>query len=346
MNKKKELLVSIIILNYNGGKLLEECIESIIEHTNCEYEIILIDNASTDNSHKECKKKFLEIQLVEKTENLGMSSRNDGIKIAKGQFITLLDSDTIVTDNWMQSLLESYTKHGPGLYQPKLLDKNNIKKINSAGNWINILGIGFSNGKGDNDSEKYNKFETISYTSGACTFSSTEIFRKIGDVDEIFFAYHDDLDYGWRAQLQGIPCYYEPTSIVCHYGSPTLQWSKKKFYLLERNRWICLLSCYSTKTVLKLFPALFVIEIGMMIYFIITGLGISKIKATFSIIKLHSDIKNRKEKIQKTRKIKDRNIIKKFSDDFFIPTNIAEGIAAKMFTTVIKNISKIARKII
>ena len=343
--QSKNAFTSIIILNYNGGEVIIECIESINQTTD-NIEIIVIDNNSSDFSSSKIKEKFPSVILVENKKNLGMTARNSGIDIAKGEFIVFLDSDTIVKEKWLEELVNSYRKNGDGLYQPKLLDKENPKIINSAGNQINIFGLGYSRGKTLEDVGQFDKFQKIGYTSGACTFTSSKIIEKIGKIDQIFFAYHDDLDYGWRAWMRGIPSYYEPKSIVYHLGSPTLKWSQKKFYLLERNRWICLFSCYSTNTILKLLPSLFLIDIGLIMYFLTKGLVISKIKANFSIIRLYADIKKRKKNIQKTREFNDKEIIENFSDDFSIPINVTKEVTGKIFSNIIKNISKIARKVI
>ena len=243
--------VSIIILNFNGNQQILDCLESVFKTEDCEYEVILIDNNSSDNSQNIAKKKFPQINLFQLENNIGLSARNIGIEKSNGDYIVFLDSDTVVKQNSFKILISSFLKNGEGLYQPKLLDKTQPNLINSAGNMINIFGFGFSRGKGKEDNGQYEKFQTISYTSGACTFSSSEIIKKIGKIDEIFFAYHDDLDFGWRGQLLGISSYYEPKALVFHYGSPTLKWSEKKFYYLERNRWICILSLYSIKTLSK-----------------------------------------------------------------------------------------------
>ena len=255
-NLKNEPFVSIIIINFNGGDIVHECINSIYETVTSRFEIILIDNKSSDSSHEKCKKKWPEIKLIQNEENIGLTARNIGIKESKGEFIVFLDSDTVVTNGWLENLIQSYIKNGDGLYQPKLLEKKRPDVINSAGNMINILGMGFSRGKGEKDEGQYEKFQEIGYTSGACTFTTAKIIKKIGNINKIFFSYHDDLDYGWRGWLQKIPSYYEPKSKIYHLGSPTLKWSAKKFYFLERNRWICLLYLYSTSTLIKIFPIL------------------------------------------------------------------------------------------
>ena len=205
---KDESYVSIIIVNFNGGDILQECVDSIFQTVKRSFEIILIDNNSSDNSHLKCKENFPEIKLIENNENIGLTARNLGIEKAKGEFIVFLDSDTVVTVNWLENLIKSFRENGEGLYQPKLMEKNRPDVINSAGNMINILGIGFSRGKGKKDEGQYEKFEEIGYTSGACTLTSAKVVKKIGSINKIFFSYHDDLDYGWRGWLQKIPSFY------------------------------------------------------------------------------------------------------------------------------------------
>ncbi|TRZ70979.1 MAG: glycosyltransferase family 2 protein [Nitrosopumilaceae archaeon] len=340
------VFVSIIILNYNGGQHILECIESLFQTVNCKKEIILIDNNSSDNSHIVCKEKFSEIILIQNKENIGMAARNIGLKMIKGNFIVFLDSDTIVEKNWLISLVISYKKNGEGLYQPKLLEKKRRDIINSCGNMINIFGLAYSRGKGEKDTGKYDEFSRISYTSGACTFSSSMVIQKIGFVDEVFFAYHDDVEYGWRASLFDIPSYYEPKSIVFHLGSPTLEWSSKKFFLLERNRWICLLTLYSRKTLAKIFPLLIIVEIGMFFFFLKKGLALTKLHSCFSLMKLHTNIKKKRDEIIKIRKLNDNETIKIFVDDYYLPSASPDLNKSKVFHFLIRLLSNLARKMI
>lgn len=339
---KDESYVSIIIVNFNGGNILQECVDSIFQTVKRSFEIILIDNNSSDNSHLKCKENFPEIKLIENNENIGLTARNLGIEKAKGEFIVFLDSDTVVTVNWLEILIESFRENGEGLYQPKLLEKNRPNIINSAGNMINILGIGFSRGKGKKDEGQYEKFEEIGYTSGACTLTSAKVVKKIGSINKIFFSYHDDLDYGWRGWLQKIPSFYEPKSIVYHLGSPM---SGKKFYFLERNRWICLFYLYSTSTIIKILPVLLFLEIGMFFYFLSKGFGCEKIKSWISIYKLKNEIKESKKEIQKSRIISDKEVVEHFVDNFEFPLNLVQTSPNNTYK-IIKLLSKFTRKII
>jgi GT2 family glycosyltransferase len=339
-------LASIIILNYNGGNTIIDCIDSIFNFTKNNFELILIDNNSKDKSHLECKKKHDEIILIENNENLGLAARNIGIKKAKGKYIILLDSDTIVEKEWISKFLESYNDHGEGLFQPKLIDANDHTIINSAGNLINLFGQAFSRGKGQKDTGQFNDFQKISYTSGACTFTSKLTAEKIGKIDPLFFAYHDDVDFGWRGQLLGISSYYEPKITILHKGSPTLKWSKEKFFLLERNRWICLLSLYSRKTFVKILPILIIVEIGTSIYFIKKKMIFSKIKALSSLIQQRKEIEKKRKLIKKTRINSDSKIIRNFVDEFDTSPIIINQKSKTRINSIISSLSKTARKLI
>ena len=117
-----EPLVSIIILNYNAGQLLKNCVRSIIDSEYRNLEIIVVDNLSSDNSHHECKSEFKEIKLIENKENLGYCEGNNvGIRHSTGKFIVIMNPDTEVSSSWLHELIIAYKKQGEGIFQPKIL---------------------------------------------------------------------------------------------------------------------------------------------------------------------------------------------------------------------------------
>jgi GT2 family glycosyltransferase len=340
-------LTSIIILNYNGGNDLFECIESVVQTKDCKYEIILIDNGSSDDSHIKCKNEFPKIKLIQNKKNIGMTARNIGIDNSKADFVVFLDSDTVVEKFWLKHLIESFKKHGDGLYQPKILEKQNRDIISSCGNLINIFGFGFAKERGKKDNVQFDEFSKIGYTSGACTFSSLNTIKKIGKIDEIFFAYHDDLEYGWRASLLGIDSFFESHSRIYHRVSLTLEKSSsKKFFLTERNRLICLKTLYSKKTYYKIFPLILILEIGIFIYFLTKGLGLMKLKTYFSLLKLNSKISEKRKNIEKIRNYPDVQIIKKFSDEFILPHDVISTKNSNKINSIMIFLSNSARKLI
>src|SRR5438105_1777668 len=115
-NSSVNPLVSIIILNYNAGNLLSECVRSIFKTTYDNFEVILVDNASKDYSHKKCKTEFERIRLIENEQNLGYCEGNNvGVKEAKGDYIVILNPDTIVEPSWLEELLSAYDTFGEGM---------------------------------------------------------------------------------------------------------------------------------------------------------------------------------------------------------------------------------------
>ena len=339
--------ISIVILNYNAGELLEKCISSILKSNYKNFEIILVDNASKDESHKECKNKFPKIKLIENRENLGYCEGNNiGLRQVDGEYCIILNPDTEVEPNWINEFLKEYKNHGEGLYQPKLLATSNKTRINSGGNMMNIFGFGYSLGKGKEDSEEFDKFKLINYASGACLFTSKKILDKIGFFDPFLFAYHDDLELGWRAAELGIKSFYAPSVIVYHSESFSFKWSPKKFYLLERNRWYCILTHYSKSTFYKILPGLVIVEIMILFYFLSKGMIKEKIRATKDIIKNYKNIKKKYEELENKKIILDKHTIEKFSDFVEIPSDVNDSFTSLLFNKIITFLGKSAKKII
>ena len=149
MENTSKPLISIIILNFNAGDLLLNCVNSVFKSTYTNFEVIIVDNVSKDNSHIRCQEKFEKIQLIENKENLGYCEGNNvGIRNAKGDFILILNPDTVVEPNWLEHLLNAYKSFGEGLYQPKHLSLNEKSMFMSAGNMMNIFGFGYAREKG------------------------------------------------------------------------------------------------------------------------------------------------------------------------------------------------------
>jgi len=318
--KNKTDFTSIIILNYNGTKFLQDCIDSIIRETNSPYEIIVVDNNSPDNSGELFSKKFPEIKFILNENNVGVpEGLNIGIKNSSGDFVVLLNNDLIVMPDWLENFFKAYEKTGNALYQPKSLKFRDPSVLDGTGCMINLFGFGFARNKGVKDEGKYSKQEEISYASGTCMFAPKKIFDEIGYFDPTFFAYHEELDLGWRARIFGYRSYYVPQAIIHHHGSAHWKWSPQVFYLLERNRWLVLLKNYSLSTLLRLLPSLIIIEFTMLGFFATKGLLLKKFKSYYSILGLIGHIMKQRKIISKKRKISDNEIIRSFCGTVKIP---------------------------
>lgn len=347
LNKKNEYiseLTSIVILNYNAGKMLLDCVESVYKTEKYNFEVIIVDNISTDNSHKKCKEKFPDVYLIENEENLGYCEGNNvGILKAKGEFIVILNPDTKVEPNWLIELFEAQKLFGDALYQPKILAfENNL--FESGGNLLQTFGFGYSKGRGVTDNGQYDELSEIGYASGACLFTKTEIIKKIGLFDPFIFLYHDDLDLGWRARQIGIKSFYVPKSRIYHAGSYNFKWSGKKFFWLERNRHYCLLTHYSKNTFYKILPSLIIVEILMLGFYISKGFLKMKIDAYVDILKNLSNIRKKYVEIENKKIIPDSVLIKNMSDEIFIPDVLSNSYTAKIFNKIISKLSKSVKR--
>tara|TARA_B100001540_G_C15762910_1_gene622548 strand:+ start:95 stop:1135 length:1041 start_codon:yes stop_codon:yes gene_type:complete len=341
----KEPLISIVVLNYNAGDLLINCVESLKKSSYNNFEILIVDNISSDNSQTKCKEKFPDIKLIQNEKNLGYCGGNNvGINHAKGDYIVILNPDTIVDSDWLKELIFAYEEFGEGLYQPKILSVNEDDILQSTGNMFHIFGFGYARDKGKRNSDSIQEIERIGYASGTCLFTSRKVLDQVGLLDEFLFLYHDDLDLGWRAAHLGISSFYVPKSKIFHVESYSLKWSSKKFYWLERNRKYCLLTHYSKKTYKKMRFTLLVIDFFVWCFYLSRGFLNAKIKAELDIIRNRDIIEKKYIELENKKIVSDEEIIKKLPDEIYVPVNVSENSINQMFNSILSRFSKKMKK--
>ena len=347
----EEKLVSIVILNYNGDDFLENCIESIKSKTTGNYEIIVVDNASPDNSGRKTALKYSDCKFILNEENVGVpEGLNIGIKNSTGKFLILMNNDVIVTKGWLENFFSAFKKHGVALYQPKFVKMSDPNILDGTGDMINLFGFGFARDKGVKDKNQFKKIEKIGYASGTCLFTSSKVLDKIGLLDPFLFLYHDDLDLGWRAAQLGINSYFVPNVKILHAESYILKWSSKKFYWLERNRKYCILTHFSKNTYKKMRLTLLLVDCFVWIFYISKGFLFAKIKAELDIRKNKKQIEKRYLELENKKIISDEKLINEFPDKIFVPINVAKGNVNNSFNSIIEKLSihvkkKILKKI-
>lgn len=336
---------SIIILNYNAGDLLEKCISSIMNTKNQDFEIILVDNASKDGSHLRCKKKFPLIKMIENKENLGYSEGNNiGIRKSSGDFLVILNPDTEVLPEWLSELYLAYEKFGEGLYQPKILDGNNKNKINNTGNKLSLFCFPYQRGKGWDDKGQFAKIVRIGYPSGACVFFSRKTINKIGYFDPYLFAYYDESSLAWRAAYQKIKSYYVPNSIIYHLEGYSFKKNRKKFFLLQRNRWYCLLTLYSRKTLHRMLPGLLLLELVIFLHSLFQGFIKEKLQSYKELNRDAKFIDKKYKEIQATKLISDKELISNFINVIDFP--ITGTKSQRLFYTLENFLARLTYKIL
>lgn len=284
-------LVSIIILNYNGKGYVEECLDSVLNQTYKNMEVIVVDNASKDGSLEIVKDKYMsKIILIENDKNLGFAEGNNvAYKKAKGEFIALLNNDAVADKEWLYKLIFAVNRCAPsfGMWASKILFYDNHKMIDTLGHLIYPDGLNRGRGKGEIDTGQYNKEEEVFYPSGCAAVYRKKMLDEIGFFDPDFFAYGDDTDVGLKARLAGWRCLYVPEAVVYHRSSATAgRYSPFKAYLVERNRVWILVKYFPLRYIL-LSPFYTVLRWILQLYGAVTGKGSAgKFVEEFSLLKL------------------------------------------------------------
>ena len=237
--------IAIVILNWNGQKLLEQFLPSVINFSSKEAAIYIADNASTDSSVTYVKEKFPSVKVIENTINGGYAKGyNDALQSIDADIYCLLNSDVEVTENWLDPIKTVFkNEENTAIIQPKLLDfkdKTKFEYAGAAGGFIDLYGYPYCRGRLFNQLEKdngqFNDEATIFWASGACLFIRSKVFHQLGGLDEDYFAHQEEIDLCWRAQNRGFKIKYVGTSTVYHVGGATLQETNPhKTYLNFRN---------------------------------------------------------------------------------------------------------------
>ena len=213
-------MVSVIIPNYNGERFLKECLDALKRQTYDDMEVILVDNASTDDSIKLAKELYREIRVIELHDNTGFAyAVNRGIEAAKGEYVLLLNNDTIVFPNFVKNQYKMI-KGKPDVFSCSalMIQNQNHELVDDAGDELAVLGWGFAPDRDKPVSGCGVPHEVFSSCAGAAIYRKA-VFDEIGLFDESFFAYLEDMDVGYRARLAGYRNLYNPYAKVYHLGS-------------------------------------------------------------------------------------------------------------------------------
>ncbi|OQY46207.1 MAG: hypothetical protein B6242_08345 [Anaerolineaceae bacterium 4572_78] len=225
--------ISVIIPNWNGLKYLSTCLNSLQNQTYPNFEIILVDNASTDNSVTFVKTKFQHVNILQLSQNYGFTGAvNHGIEIANGEIIALLNNDTESDKAWLAELVEIFESDpnvGWVASKIKLFDRRHV--LHSAGDGFGMDGIPINRGVWQEDVGQFddNDDNIFGGCGGAIAYRKTMI-DDIGMFDDDFFMYCEDVDLNWRAQLAGYSCLFAPHAIVYHHLSATGGGAISSFY--------------------------------------------------------------------------------------------------------------------
>ena len=237
--------IAIVILNWNGRRMLEQYMPSVLMYSKGDATVIVADNASTDDSLDLLEKQFPEVRIIRFDENWGFAEGyNKALTEVKAEYYAIMNSDIEVTHHWLTPLIEFMDNHPEvAACQPKLLSMANKEKFEYAGasgGFIDRLGYPFCRGRVfetvENDNGQYDTKAEVMWATGACFVIRSSDFHAVGGFDERFFAHSEEIDLCWRLRLQGRKIYCIPDSHVYHVGGGTLpKGNPMKTYLNFRN---------------------------------------------------------------------------------------------------------------
>ena len=271
-----DTLVSIIIPHWNGIDILSECIDSLNNTEYSNFEIIVVDNYSSDESVKWLKANHPKIKIIENDKNYGYAGGcNRGINNSKGDYIVFLNNDTIHKKDWLSNLVTFMNKRPDcAAVQPKILyyyERDKFDYAGGAGGHMDILCYPFARGRlfleQEIDNNQYDDDAPCFWASGTAIMVRKEFFLEVEKFDENFFAHMEEIDLCWRLQLKGHNIYVNPKSVIYHKNAVSLPMTSiKKFMLNHRNSLMMLLSNYKVLTTLYLFPIRYMLELVAILY--------------------------------------------------------------------------------
>jgi GT2 family glycosyltransferase len=310
---------SIIIVNYNGGDLIIDCLRSLMNCRRPDCEYILVDNASCDGSVDRVTSMFSAVKVIRSAVNAGFGAGNNrGARMARGDYLVFLNPDTVVAAGWLTPLLAVFASDPQvGLATSKILLWDDPKQINTCGNDIHISGLTLCRGLGEAVSN-YAQPSEVGAVSGAAFAIRRSLFEQLGGFDSVFFLYMEDTDLSWRAWLAGYRCVYVPESIVRHHY--TLRFGARKVYYQERNRYLLLLKTLRWRTLLALLPALLLAEVVTWGFVLLRDRPRwrNKLAAYAWILANWRSVRDRRRATQALRRVSDAELVSRTTTDLNI----------------------------
>lgn len=313
--------IAVILLNWNGKKLLEQFLPSVVKYSS-EAEIYIADNASSDYSVAYVKQNFPLVNIIVNESNFGFAQGyNEALKLINADIYALVNSDVEVTENWLKPIVAFFEKEPKtAIIQPKILDykrKEFFEYAGAAGGFIDKYGYPYCRGRIfqtiEKDTLQYEDSCEIFWASGACFFIRAKVYHELKGFDADFFAHQEEIDLCWRALNKGYSINYTSKSIVYHVGGATLEFQNpKKTYLNFRNSLLMLVKNLPKNQLVPILFSRLVLDGLAGMQFVFQGKWLhlwAILKAHFSFYKLFSLNYKKRSNFQSTQYYKTKSIV-------------------------------------
>jgi GT2 family glycosyltransferase len=299
--------VSVISVTWNSAAYLSRCLNALAVQTFKDFEVVLVDNGSTDGSLDEVESRWpgLTLRVERLDENRGFAAANNlGVRLARGEWLALLNSDAFPDQNWLEQLLLA-AENNPEFtfFASRQIQANAPHLLDGAGDALHISGLAWRCCAGFPAAQFGLEPEEVFSPCAAAALYSHRAFLQVGGFDEDFFSYHEDVDLGFRLHLQGFRCLYVPGAVVHHIGSATLG-AKSDFmrYHWQRNFIWSFVQNMPSALLWEALPAHLMANFIFQLHFTLRGRGGVLLKAKMDAMRGLSRALRKRREIQKTRK--------------------------------------------
>jgi GT2 family glycosyltransferase len=301
--------IAIIIVNWNGKEMLRECLAALRQQTFRDFTTVVVDNHSTDGSVEMLQREFPEILLLRNAENAGFAAAvNQGIRASHSEFVALLNNDAIPEAGWLESLYQvARQDERLGSVASLMLFYDRPEVINSTGILVDRTGIAWDRWGGAQKDLAISG-DVFGACAGAALYRR-KMLEETGLLDDIFFAYLDDVDLAWRAQWLGWPCVFTPAARVYHHHSASFkEGSPQKIRLLGRNKIWLIAKNYPMPYLAFMLPLIIVYDFVSAIKRLVTMGDLSAFIGRWQALAGLPRILAKRREIQKKRKVQPERI--------------------------------------
>jgi GT2 family glycosyltransferase len=305
--------VTVAILNYNGRELLEVVLPSLAAQTYTDFETVVVDDCSSDDSLDYLRRNWPDIRVVRTGDtNVGVAAAlNVAVKSARGPLIALLNNDIELDPEWLSQMVAALDSHpDAGSAACKMLNYWRRNELDCAGDVLSVDGSAYGRGHKELDRGQYDREEEVfAPTAGAALYRS-RAFEQVGLFDESFVAYFEDVDWGLRARLMGWRTRYVPSAVAYHMGSATTNGVKNPLYyeMQRRNIIAILVKDMPTDLLIRHLPIIIRRQVGAIFDSVTRGMVIAHIRALIGAAARMPQWLRARSRIQASRKISSREL--------------------------------------
>jgi len=314
--------VSFIILTWNSAAHLPRCLACLTAQTYNDFEIIIVDNASTDSAVDKLDETYPKLALCVKRldSNLGFAAANNiGARLARGEWLVLLNADAFLEPDWLANMLTATQRHPNAFFSSCLLQANNPDTVDGQGDVYHVSGLAWRRNYNLPRESDLLEDEVFSACAAAALYP-TQTFLALGGFDEDYFAYHEDVDLGFRLRLNGLKCFYVPSAVAHHIGSTSFgKRGERATYLGHRNLVWTFLKDMPGPLLWLFLPIHLVYTLIHLVYFTSIGQGRAIWKAKLDGWAGMIQILRKRKMVQQNRKVPIREILSVMEQKLFAP---------------------------